>query len=392
MNLGINTTVQETKQRVLLLGSYAPSLINFRGPLIAAMVARGHEVHVGAPDIDAQTASALRILGAEVHETEMARQGTGFIADLAYKQNLTRLMKDLRPDLLVTYTIKPNIWGAFAAAQAGVRSAAIVTGLGFAFTETIHEKQTTSLFHRLRSGLIQRVARGLYRASTRRNARLIFQNPDDRDDFIAAGCLTDTGKVGMVNGSGVDLTHFQPAPLPNTPDFLMISRILGAKGVREYARAAVAVKQTHPAARFRLVGYFDDGPDAISTSEVEGWVAQGLEYLGPSDDVRPVLADARIYVLPSYREGTPRSVLEAMATGRATLTSDAPGCRETVEDGVNGFLVPPRDHVHLAEKMRWMIDNPESCARMAQESLRIVRGKYDVNDVNRVMLRHLGLV
>lgn len=387
-----DTAAPKARQRVLLLGSYAPSLINFRGPLIAAMVAAGHEVHVGAPDIDADTASALRALGAEVHETELARQGTGLRADLAYMRILTRMMKELRPDLVVTYTIKPNIWGAFAAARAEVRSVAIVTGLGFAFTETGDGGQAVSPMRRFKVALVRRVARGLYRASAGRNARLIFQNPDDRDDFIVAGCLTDRSKVRMVNGSGVDLTRFQPTSLPAAPDFLMISRILGAKGVREYARAAVEVKRTHPTARFRLVGFFDKGPDAISTSEVDGWVAQGLEYLGPSDDVRQHLADARIYVLPSYREGTPRSVLEAMATGRAILTSDAPGCRETVEDGVNGFLVPPRDHAHLAEKMRWMIDNPEGCTSMARESLRIVRDKYDVDNVNQAMLQHLELV
>jgi glycosyltransferase involved in cell wall biosynthesis len=300
-------------------------------------------------------------------------------------------MKELRPDLVVTYTIKPNIWGAFAAARTGVRSVAIVTGLGFAFTETGGARQAASPVRQFKTALVRRVARWLCRVSTGRNALLIFQNPDDRDDFISAGCLTDRGKVRVVNGSGVDLARFQPAPLPDAPYFLMISRILGAKGVREYARAAVEVKRTHPTARFRLVGFFDKGPDAISTSEVDGWVAQGLEYLGPSDDVRPHLADARIYVLPSYREGTPRSVLEAMAVGRAILTSDAPGCRETVVDGVNGFLIPVRDAGTLADKMRWMIENPEGCELMAKESLRIVREKYDVDKVNEVLIHHLGL-
>lgn len=392
MKLNIDIAAPNAPQRVLLLGSYAPSLINFRGPLIAAIVSAGHEVHVGAPDIDPHTAKSLRTLGAHVHEIEMERQGTGLTADLSYFRTLIRLMKKIGPDLVVTYTIKPNIWGAFAAAYTGAQSAAIVTGLGFAFTEIAEGKMPASALRRFKKSLVQRIARWLYAASAKRNAQLIFQNPDDRDDFIAAGCLADTGKVRMVNGSGVDLSKFQPVLLPDKPSFLMISRILGAKGVREYARAAIEVKHTHPAAQFRLVGFFDKGPDAISTSELDCWVAQGLEYLGPSDDVRSHLANARIYVLPSYREGTPRSVLEAMATGRAILTSDAPGCRETVEEGINGFLVRPRDHKHLAEKMRWMIDNPKSCVSMAQESLRIVKEKYDVDCVNQVMLQHLGLV
>lgn len=386
------TVAPKARQRVLLLGSYAPSLINFRGQLIAAMVARGHEVHVGAPDIDAHTASALQVLGAEVHETEMARQGTGFLADLAYMKILTGLVKDLRPDLVVTYTIKPNIWGAFAAARGEVRSVAIVTGLGFAFTETGDAEPTVSHVHQFKKTLVQRVARRLYCASTGRNARVIFQNPDDREDFIAAGCLADRGKVCMINGSGVDLTQFRPIQLPTAPNFLMITRILGAKGVREYAKAALSVKKTHPQARFRLVGFFDKGPDSISDTEVAKWVAAGLEYLGPLDDVRTAIAESRIYVLPSYREGTPRSVLEAMAMGRPVITSDAPGCRETVRDGVNGYLVPVRDPEALAARMRDMIDHPARTKQMGEESLRIAREKYDVHKVNKQLMGYLGLL
>jgi glycosyltransferase involved in cell wall biosynthesis len=172
----------------------------------------------------------------------------------------------------------------------------------------------------------------------------------------------------------------------------MISRILGAKGVREFARAAMLVKKTHPQARFRLVGFYDKGPDAIAESEVAEWVAGGLEYLGPSDNVLPHLAACRIYVLPSYREGTPRSVLEAMATGRAILTSNAPGCRETVRDGVNGYLVPVRDVEALAQRMRQLIDDPELTARMGAASLRIAREKFDVHEVNAKLMRDLDLL
>ena len=378
-------------QRILLLGSYAPSLINFRGPFIEAMIAGGHEVHVGAPGVERKVASALNELGATAHETELVRQGVGVVANLAYFRTLIRLIEDVRPDLLVTYTIKPNIWGAFAAALTRVRSVSILTGLGFAFTGGGDEVKIIPRVRRLKWVLVRFVARNLYRASTWLNQLVIFQNPDDRDDFIATGCMRDAGKTRLINGSGVDLGRFKPFALPDTPNFLMIARILGAKGVREYASAAIEVKRSYPLARFRLVGFFDEGPDSISATEMDGWVSQGLEYLGPSDDVRPHLADARIYVLPSYREGTPRSVLEAMATGRAILTSDAPGCRETVQNGVNGFLVKPRQSSDLAEKMRWMIDNPEDCRRMSLESLRIVRDKYDAQKVSNSLMEHLGL-
>ncbi len=370
--------------RVLLVGSYGPSLLNFRGPLIAALVAAGHEVHVAAPNLAGDLHAGLLALGAEVHDTPLDRHGTGVRADLDYLQRLTALYRAVKPDLVITYTIKPNIWGALAGARTSTRTVALVTGLGIVFTDT---GQTDSL----KSHVMKSVVRWLYRRASNRNWRVVFQNPDDLADFEAAGCLGDHSKVRMMNGSGIDLDQYPPAPLPETPDFLMISRILGAKGVREYARAAIAVKKSHPQARFRLVGFFDEGPDAIPQSEVAEWEAGGLEYVGSSDHVQAHLAACQVYVLPSYREGTPRSVLEAMATGRAILTSDAPGCRETVVPGKNGFLIPIRDVEALAQKMIHLIENPELVRRMGASSLEIVHEKYDAETVNAQLLQDLNL-
>jgi glycosyltransferase involved in cell wall biosynthesis len=370
--------------RVLLVGSYGPSLLNFRGQLIASLVARGHEVHVAAPGLQGDLAIRLRALGTTVHDTPLDRQGTGIKTDLKYLKKLKALFRAVSPGLVITYTVKPNIWGALAGARTRVRTAALVTGLGIVFTDTGQPK-------RLKSAAISAMVRWLYRRASNRNWRIVFQNPDDLADFEAAGCLKDRTKVIMMNGSGIDLTHYKPAPLPEAPNFLMISRILGAKGVREYASAALSVKRTHPHVRFRLVGFYDQGPDAIAEAEIAKWVGGGLEYLGPSDDVRPHLADCRVYVLPSYREGTPRSVLEAMATGRAILTADAPGCRETVVNGENGFLVPVRDVDALAARMRQLIATPELAARMGAASLKIARDKYDVQKVNEALLRDLQL-
>jgi glycosyltransferase involved in cell wall biosynthesis len=317
------------------------------------------------------------------HEIPFSRTGINPLRDLISLFYFWKLLIRLRPELVLTYTVKPNIWGAFAAHLAGVRSVALVTGLGYAFIQT----SSVSLKHRL----IGRVAKLLYRLATNFNFRIIFQNPDDQRDFIASGCIADLEKLRLVNGSGVDLDYYRRAQLPSTPDFLMISRFIGAKGVREYALAALEVKQTHPLARFRLVGFFDDGPDSISVNELKEWTEGGIEYLGQSDDVRPHLINCRVFVLPSYREGTPRTVLEAMATGRPILTTNVPGCRETVCDGVNGFLVPAQDHKALAERMRWMIDNANECKIMGERSLSIVLEKYDVSKVNRPMREHLGI-
>lgn len=371
--------------RILLVGSYAPSLLNFRGPLIEALISAGHEVHVAAPEVASDLSAGLQQMGAQVHDTPLDRQGTGFYADLDYLHRLTMLYRMVQPDLVITYTIKPNIWGALAGGRTGTRTVALITGLGLVFTDT---GQTGSLKLLLTKGVV----RWLYRRASNRNWRIFFQNSDDLADFEAAGCLGDRSKVRMMNGSGIDLDQFRPVPLPNTPNFLMISRILGAKGVREYARAAISVKKIYPQASFRLVGFFDDGPDAIPKSEVAKWQAEGLEYLGPSDNVQEHLAACQVYVLPSYREGTPRSVLEAMATGRAIITSDAPGCRETVIEGKNGFLIPVRDVEALVHKMIYLIENPKLVVNMGVASLEIVRDKYDVKKVNNRLLKDLELI
>ncbi|HET9427624.1 MAG TPA: glycosyltransferase family 4 protein, partial [Allosphingosinicella sp.] len=220
---------------------------------------------------------------------------------------------------------------------------------------------------------------------------ILFQNPDDRDHFRALGLLPRNRPVTVVNGSGIDLARFAPAPLPDGPIFLMISRLLGDKGVREYGEAAIRLKRAYPEATFRLVGYFDQSPDALSQAELDRMVEGGVEFVGRLDDVRPAIAACSIYVLPSYREGTPRSVLEAMAMGRPIVTTDAPGCRETVETGINGFLVPPRQVGPLAQAMERFITQPDLIARMGSESRALAERKYEVNAVSRSIIEAAGL-
>lgn len=371
--------------RILIVASAAPSLVNFRGPLIEALLARGLEVHAAAPGLrdDGKVRSWLEARGVVCHDAPFARTGLNPFHDILALFRLRRLMRRISPGLVLTYTVKPNIWGALAAASLGIPSVAMVTGLGYAFTDN----GRASPLQRL----LRHILRRLYRAATDRNCKVIFQNPDDRDDFIAAGCLRDPSKAGMVNGSGVDIAHYARVPLPDAPVFLMIGRLLNAKGVREYAEAAAELRQRHPQARCLLAGPFDPGPDGISRRDLDAWVAAGLEYLGALDDVRPAIAQARVYVLPSYREGTPRSVLEAMAMGRAIVTTDVPGCRETIRHGVEGYMVPPRDGAALADAMSIMLREPARTAQMADAAFARAQEKYDVGSVNREMMNLLGL-
>lgn len=360
---------------IVVLGSYGPSLINFRGPMIAAMVARGWRVTAIAPGIDEPTREALQAMGAEVVSIHLARTGMNPLADLAYRAELLKLFRRLRPDALLAYTAKPVIWGTLAAKSAGVpRVVSMITGLGFAFTEGAGSP--------LKRSIARLAASFLYRRALARADRVLFQNPDDRDLFLQRGLLEDGGRVSLTNGSGIDLDHFQPSPPPNAPVFLMVARLLGAKGVREYAAAARALKARWPRALFRLAGWIDHGPDAVGEAELKDWVEGGIDFLGRLADVRPALAEASVFVLPSWREGTPRSVLEAMAVGRAVVTTDAPGCRETVTEGENGYLVPPRNPKALEEAMERFILDPALAQRMGRASRALACRRYDVHQVN----------
>ena len=374
---------------ILINGPHPYSLVNFRGDLIRDLIALGYEVHVSTPDgdggtdeqFDARTRErldALAALGVRSHSLPLERAGLNPVSDFRYLASMLALQRKIRPALVINYTIKPNIWGSFAARLLGIPAVSMVTGVGYMMIEAAGVKRR----------LVQGFARRLYAAALSSNRAVVFQNGDDVADFVKARIVAPS-KVRMVRGSGVNLDHFAPAPLPQAPIFLMISRLLVTKGVREYAAAAEAVRQQYPEARFLLVGGAGSGPDGIPEEEAAQWTA--VERVGLKSDVRQSIAEAAVYVLPSYREGTPRSVLEAMAMGRPVITTDVPGCRETVRDGENGILVPARDAEALRDAMIRLIEDKGAREHMAQASLRMVRELFDVRKVNQDLLRHFGL-
>jgi len=369
--------------RVMVVGGHADSLIHFRGPLLRQLVAEGHDVTACAPDAGADVRRELAALGIAYRHVPIQRAGMNPMRDVGTVRALTALYREVQPDLVLTYTIKPVIYGSLAARLSRVpRICSLITGLGYSFgTATLRQRA------------LNPVVQSLFRFALAHNEVVFFQNPDDLRQFVDAGLASDRQAV-LVNGSGVDLEHFRVAPLPEgTPTFLLTTRLLWEKGVGEYVEAARTLKAKYPTARFRLLGPLDPNPAAVSRAQLDAWSAEGvIEYLGSTNDVRPAVADTSVFVLPSaYREGTPRSILEAMAMGRAIITTDAPGCRETVRGDENGFLVPVSDSIALAGAMERFLRDPGLVAPMGMRSRAIAEEKYDVHLVNRVMMRAMGL-
>jgi glycosyltransferase involved in cell wall biosynthesis len=374
--------------KFLLIASYADSLINFRGPLLDALLAKGLTVHVAAPDmpLGSGTRVALEQKGVTVHEIPLRRVGMNPFADLFCLVALCKLMLNIKPDSVLAYTVKPVIYGLLAAQIMRVkRRFALITGLGYAFQPAASQTGSSR-------GMLKALVQRLYALALSSTTRVFFQNPDDEALFRQLQLISAETPSTVVNGSGVDVDDFNVAPFPEPVSFLLIARLLGDKGVREFVSAARAVRSEYPNVAFKIVGWIDENPDAIAPAELEAWIADGtVEYLGRLKDVRLAIAGSSVYVLPSYREGTPRTVLEAMAMGRAVITTDAPGCRETVIEGVNGFLVPVKDVNTLAATMLKFVKKPELVARLGEKSRELAEIKYDVKKVNAVMLEGMGI-
>ncbi|RKG40218.1 MULTISPECIES: glycosyltransferase family 4 protein [Acinetobacter] len=377
--------------KFLMISSFLPSVLNFRGKLLEAVSVQGYEIHIMAPEfaIFPEEQEKLQALGYHLHEIPMQRTGTNPLADLKLLKNLYQQIRQIQPDYVLSYTIKPVIYGTLASWLAKVpHRFALITGLGYAFQNVESGKRS----------LFQKMVHGLYAQALKHSGKIFFQNPDDLKLFQDMQLLDVKKPTVVVNGSGVNVQDFDVMPLPKNAQgqvkasFLLIARLLGDKGVREYAESARIIKAHYPEAEFHLVGWIDDNPSAISQTELDTWITDGrLTYWGKLSDVRPAIAQSSVYVLPSYREGTPRTVLEAMAMGRAIITTDAPGCRETVAHGVNGYLVGVKSVDDLVQSMQYFIEDPKLIELMGQRSREIALNKYDVHQVNAHMLREMGI-
>ncbi|MRR20910.1 glycosyltransferase family 1 protein [bacterium] len=369
--------------KILVLANYAESFIEFRGHLVQSLATEGHEVTVCLPVATERLEHFLRQAGVNLRLVRLERTGLNPLTDIKTLMGYVSLFRELSPDAVLNYTIKPVIYGSLAGRLAGVQNVcSVITGLGYVFIGDTPR-------HRI----LRRVVVLLYRLALVRNRTIFFLNADDRRLLSSLGILATDQQSVVLNGEGIDPQFYcETQPLTERPAFLLIGRLLRDKGIYEYVEAARLLRQRYPQATFRVLGPFDSNPSAIKRDHLFCWVEDGIiEYLGETDDVRPAIAASSVYVLPSYREGTPRTVLEAMAMGRPVVTTDAPGCRETVRDGDNGFLVPVGDSEALAKAMERFILQPELICRMGRRSREIAVEKYDVHKVNAVIIEAMGL-
>ena len=335
---------EETHPLIAVTANSCWNIVNFRSGLIDSLENAGYRVAALAPE-DVHAPKLLQ-RGIALEKLRIDSKGQSPRRDLLLLWQYRRALRRIRPAAMLSFTMKPNVYGSLAAASLGIPVINNVSGLGTAF---------------IAGGAIERIVTALMRQAMRRSSTVFFQNSDDLSLFVARRIVSPV-QAQLINGSGIDLDRF--APVVRTPEadstpeaigpiFLQVGRLLRDKGVREFVEAARIVRATLPAARFRLLGPLGAANrTAVPDDEVDAWVASGLiDYRGEKDDVRADLAAADCVVLASYREGLPRSLIEAAAMGRPAIATDVPGCRAAVDDGVTGYLCAPRSGTALAEAM-----------------------------------------
>ena len=373
-------TVGPDKKIILLSGS-GDTVAWFRLDFLNEFLLRSYKVYVLAPDIRDDLKPELINMGIEFIEIKLERKGFNVLNLISSVFELVRLFKEIQPNIIFSYTHKAILSGSLAAKISGFSNTfSLITGTGHIFdNQTKKEK------------VIKFIGSLALRLALRFNKLVFFQNSDDQALFLKNN-LVLSQKTKLVNGSGVNLDKFSVSLLPPEPIFLCMARLIKSKGLEEFARAAKRVKKLYPEARFILYGYPDEHPDSIDENEIiANWLNDfGVEYFGYSENPINAIKECSAFVLLSYKEGTPRVVLEAMAMGRPIITTDAPGCRETVKNGVNGFLVPKFDDLEAANAMTKLL-SAELRKEMGKESRKFCESKFNVRDVNNILLSDMGV-
>ena len=365
--------------KILIVSAKNKTVFNFRGDLVKDMIAHGNEIYVTGPNKD--FIDDVMALGVKKFiEIPSVKDNTSVKNDLNYLRLLKMTIKEIRPDIVFSYNIKPVIYGSIAAKSCKVPNIyAMVTGLGRVYGAG-----------GLKNKVLRLITKALYKKAFKACDKVIFQNGDDIEYLVRNGYLPKE-KTVVVNGSGVNMERFKKTEIPEKPVFLLVGRIIKEKGVLEFCEAARELKKIHPEAKCILLGGFDTSIGALKPVDVQVYIEEGsIEHPGEVKDPVAFYAKASVFVLPSYyREGLPRTILEALACGRPVITTDWTGCREAIEDGVNGFLVPIKNSNALAEKMLELCDR-NKVLKMSESAYRICKEKYEVGIINRQMRDVIG--
>ena len=366
--------------KILVVSPKNKTVFNFRGDLIKDMIAKGNEVYVTGPNKD--FVEDIMDLGVkEFIEVPLVKDNTSISGDFIYLKKLKRVIANVQPELMFAYTIKPVIYGSLAAKSCGVKKIyPMVTGLGRVYAS-----------ENLKTKMVRAVIKVLYQKAFKACDKVIFQNPDDVREFVAGNYLP-ANKCVVVNGSGVNMDRFYRSDLPDKPVFLMVSRIIKEKGVLDFAQAAREVKKKVPEARFIVLGGSDKSIGAQKEGDVREYIDDGsIELPGEVKDPVSFYAQASVFVLPSYyREGLPRTILEGMSCGRPIITTNWTGCREPIEDGVNGYLVPIKSPEELAKRMYELATDREKVLKMSDAAFKTCKERYAVEIVNQQMRKVMG--
>ncbi|MFC2159673.1 glycosyltransferase family 4 protein [Actinomycetota bacterium] len=368
--------------KIGILSSHTSSLFWFRLDMMKDFIRNGHNVIALGSEPEKTWKTKFKEHKIDYRQLHVERNGMNPLRDLKTYKELYQFMKIEKPDKIFAYHAKTIVYGSLAAKLNGIKEVyPLVAGLGSIFRGSGFKNKLLKIIMKIE-----------YWIAFKASKKVFFQNKDDKNEFVKSGLLKED-KTIIINGSGVNLEKFKPEPLPPEPAFLYIGRLIKDKGLLEYLEACNRIKEKYPNTRCLLVGPYDSNTSALQPEELESYLDKGIiEYFGEQSDVRPFITDCSTYVLPSYHEGTPKTVLEAMAMRRSIITSDAPGCRETVTNGENGYLVRVKDIEDLVEKMEYLIVHPDTNRMMGEKSLKLAKEKYDVIIVNQSIMKTMGLL